>query len=92
MKVRVKVPTEPVCNITLEIEEAKALLVHLTGDRAIECHMDANILANDFVMALYKNLGITPEGPLFQDIEAEAKIIDADAEPPKKLEKRDWPF
>lgn len=83
MKVRVRVPSEPVCNITLEIEEAKALLVHLTGDRAIECYMDPTALADDFVKELYKSLGITPEGPLFQGIEVvEAEVVE---DQPKQL-------
>lgn len=94
MKVKVSIPTEPVCTIRFEVEEAKCLLLWLTGDSAVKTTCNTEAFHAELAEQLYKNLGIKKEGPLFKDVEAEAKIVDEEGpEEPKQLPGRqEWPF
>lgn len=75
MKVKVSVPTEPVCNIKFEVEEAKALLQYLTGDLSVKTDINIEPFIKELVEQLHKQLHIPIEGPLFK---TDGEIIDAE--------------
>lgn len=92
MKVKVSVPTEPVCTVKLEIEEAKCLLLWLTGDRAVKTTCNTEAFMAELSEQLYKNLGIKKEGPLFKDVDAEAEIVEDKDNPGQLPGSQPWPF
>lgn len=71
MKIKVSIPTEPVCTIKLEIEEARALLGFLTKRADIACmDMDkARTMSNSLIKELSKALNIDLEASLFDEKE-----------------------
>ena len=67
MKIKVSVPSDPVCTIKLEIAEAKALYCGLTGDARVVCNYPPQELTTAFAEALRQELGIPEMGTLFDE-------------------------
>ena len=80
MKVKVSVPTEPVCTIKLEIDEARALLAGLTQRNDIAPAEAVNAVGETLKQALAKELHISLEINLF---EQEGKPGKPEEEPPQ---------
>ncbi len=89
MKVKVRVPTEPICTIKLEIDEAKALLAGMAGYEDVLAPREAIQGTNEMLkQALAKELKVDLEPSLFEA--TEGLINDAkkgkkskEEEPPK---------
>lgn len=73
MKVKVSVPSEPLCTIKLEIDEAKALLAKLGGLEGVIVSQDIiNVTIDGLKVALAGALGLTEK----IEIEKEPSLFD----------------
>lgn len=94
MKVKVSVPTEPVCTIKLEIDEAKALLAGMVGYDGVLAPREAIQAINETLkQALAAALKVDLEPSLFDAtnamLDATKSIVDGVQENKKENEDKD---